>query len=456
VTQVAPLAFLSALNWLDGTPLLTTMESYRQTILTEALYTFRPDGSPLYRRVLTGRAKKSFNTTDAVLASQYKLLCWQAAGGKGNQVYLVASDLGQANDDLDLTKKLVRLNPILDQEVTIKQTTIERKDGHGFIEILPAKDAQGLHGKTYLFLVIDELHTQKTYDLLQALELDRTRPDAMQWFASYASLYRHTGIPLVDIQKQYESRSDPRLFVSWYAGTIEEACPSLDGPLGPTRADIEDAQRSLPTWIFRRLYLNQPGQPDCAAYDALMIEGAVVTGRLVLPPVYGERDEAFVDLSGGHGDDAVLGIASNIGGKGILKLLVDQGPRTNRTFSPDGSVKKFADILKLYHLTTVTGDAYAAMWPVKAFEKNGILYRPSELNRSQIYGAFEPLLNSGRVELLDHPKLMQQLIGLVRKGEKIDHESGEHDDWSNAACGAITLVTQQIQHTGWMQKIEGF
>src|SRR5687767_3874638 len=118
--QVHPLTFYGHLQWIDGAPLLDRMEPYRQKIQSDALYTFRPDGSILHKRVLTGRAKKTFKTSDAVLAALYKLLAWKAAGHRGNQIYFVASDLGQANDDLDLAKKIVRCNPILEDEVTIK------------------------------------------------------------------------------------------------------------------------------------------------------------------------------------------------------------------------------------------------------------------------------------------------------------------------------------------------
>jgi hypothetical protein len=452
MSQVHPLTFLSALRGIDERPVLETMPDWRQRILTEALFTFRQDGFPQYNRILTGRAKKQYKTTDAVLAGLYKLLVWKAAGGKGNQVFFVASDLGQADDDLDLAKKLIRLNPILEDEVVIKTRVIERRDGRGFIEILPANDAQGLHGKTYLLLIIDEFHTQKTYDLLQALELDRTRSDAVQYFASYASMYRHQGVPLVDMQKQFADGTDPRLYVSWYAGSIEDASPGLDPA---TRASIEDAKRSLPSWIFRRLYLNLPGQPDGAAFDAEQVEGAIIPGRKVLRPQPGVALQAFCDLSGGRNDDATLAIAHNRDGVGVLNLLIDQGAkaRVNGVFSPESAVKRFAMVLKQFGLSTVTGDQYAAEWPIGSFQQHNITYKKSALNRSQIYSSFEPLLNSGKVELLDSPKLLQQLIGLVRKGERIDHASGDHDDLANSCCGALTLVTQQAQAQAYMVNI---
>lgn len=439
--QIDPLTFFAHLHWIDGRPLLEVMEEYRRRILSEALYTFRPDGAPLYRRVLTGRAKKNSKTSDAVLAALYKLLVWKSAGKQGNETFFVASDLGQANDDLDLAKKLVRMNPVLAEEVTIKANVIERKDGRGFLEILPAGDAAGLHGKTYLFLVVDELHTQRDYRVLEALELDRTRPDAMQWFASYASIYRMPGVPLNDILRQHEKGADPRLYVSWYSGTIEEANPSLNGPIGPTLDDIEDARRSLPSWIFRRLYHNLPGQPDGSALSAERVEDCIVRGRKALPPSPGIQYAAFVDMSGGGADDSTLAIGHLDGqGKAVLDVLLDQGPRSKGAFSPEQAVARFADVLKQYRAVVVTGDRYAGEWPRQAFQKHGIVYQAAEKTRSELYANLEPLLNSGQVELLDHPTMEAQLIGLIRKGEKIDHPPGEHDDFANAAAGAVALL----------------
>jgi hypothetical protein len=205
--------------------------------------------------------------------------------------------------------------------------------------------------------------------------------------------------------------------------------------------DILDAELALPSWIFRRLCLNLPGQPDGAAFNADVVEGCVMAERTVLPPFSDAQYVAFCDLSGGGADDATLAIACVRDGKGILSVLMDQGARTNGTFSPDDTVAKFAEVCKQYRCTTIIGDRYAAQWPIKAFEKHGIIYRPATRNRSQLYAALEPLLNSGQVELLDHPKLFSQLIGLVRKGEKIDHGPGEHDDWSNACAGALVSLS---------------
>src|SRR5262249_45310698 len=53
-----------------------------------------------------------------------------------------------------------------------------------------------------------------------------------------------------------------------------------------------------------------------------------------------------------------------------------------------------------------------------------------------------PTLNAGEVELLDLPKLQEQLLTLVVRGGRIDHQAGDHDDWANAASGTIWLVRE--------------
>ena len=36
--------------------------------------------------------------------------------------------------------------------------------------------------------------------------------------------------------------------------------------------------------------------------------------------------------------------------------------------------------------------------------------------------------------------IVEQLLGLVWKGGRIDHAAGEHDDWANAAAGVVARV----------------
>ena len=139
------LEYFSHLRWIDGTPLLDTIEPYRRDIFTRALDTFRPDGVPVVNFVVAGRAKKNSKSTDLVLAALYVLDIRQSV--QGNDCYIIANGLDQAADDLDLAKKLVAINPDLSSELEVMQKEIRRRDGGGSLQILPAHDAISLHGK---------------------------------------------------------------------------------------------------------------------------------------------------------------------------------------------------------------------------------------------------------------------------------------------------------------------
>jgi hypothetical protein len=64
-----------------------------------------------------------------------------------------------------------------------------------------------------------------------------------------------------------------------------------------------------------------------------------------------------------------------------------------------------------------------------------------------------PLLNSGKVELLDNRKLVSQLCSLERRvgrgtgRDSIDHPVGGHDDIANSVCGALVLVANSMDRT---------
>ena len=123
------LQFFEKLQWLDGRPLLKTIEPYRRHIFTEALDSFDPDGRPSFNLVLCGRAKKNWKTADLILAGLYRLLVWPS--DKGNDGFILANDEGQAGDDLSLAKKLIPANDVLRHELKLSPKAITRKDGKG-------------------------------------------------------------------------------------------------------------------------------------------------------------------------------------------------------------------------------------------------------------------------------------------------------------------------------------
>jgi len=111
-------------------------------------------------------------------------------------------------------------------------------------------------------------------------------------------------------------------------------------------------------------------------------------------------------------------------------------------------VHEFSELLKSYRIGTVRGDRYAGEWPREQFRKHGIDYLPADKNKSELYGALLPLLNSRRVDLLDDKKLIAQLVALERRTargglDSIDHAPGSHDDVANCVAGALLAANFQ-------------
>jgi hypothetical protein len=245
------------------------------------------------------------------------------------------------------------------------------------------------------------------------------------------------------------------MYFSWYGGDFTTDSALVDATpeqrANPSMASwgsdgyLEQQRRRLPTHKFRRLHLNLPGAPDGAAFDGNRVMDAIVTGRRQLARVEGAAYHAFVDMSGGSSDDAALAIAHRDAEtkRTVLDALVCQVGAP--PFNPRDAVRKFAGELKAWGLARVTGDAYAGQTFRRDFEDLGVAYAVSTRSKSDLYDAFEPKLNSGDVELLDHPKLTEQLLTLVLRSGKIDHLPGDHDDFANAAAGAVWLAADRGQ-----------
>jgi len=445
--QPSPEAFFSHLKWLDGRPLLDTIERYRARIFEEALYTFRDDGTPQYNLVLAGRAKKNWKSTDLILAALYRFLAWESPAG--NDGFLLANDEGQSGDDLSLAKKLVAVNPALAHEIEVRAKELVRVDGRGSLRILPAQDAIGAHGKTALFVGYDEIHGYRSWDLFEALAPDPTRPDVLTWVTSYDTVFNSPGAPLHDMKAAARRGDDRRMYYSWYSG---DTCTDSDFAIlddaelraNPSIASwpegreyLEQQRRRLPRHKYRRLHLNLPGLPEGAALAPDAVMDAIVAGRRRLDPEPGRAYVAFVDMSGGSSDDAVLAIAhkDENSDRAVLDFISKQN--ASPPFNPRVAVQLFTGLLKRYGLSRVIGDAYAGETYRQDFLQHGITYQRAASPKSALYEALDPLLNAGEVELLDVPQLQEQLLGLVWRGQRIDHLAGEHDDFANAAAGAL-------------------
>ena len=174
------------------------------------------------------------------------------------------------------------------------------------------------------------------------------------------------------------------------------------------------------------------------------IEAVVVPGRYELPPVSEIRYRAFVDPSGGTADSMTLAVGHREDGRIVLDVLRESKP----PFSPEQVVREYSSLLDRYRIHAVTGDRYGGDWPREQFRNSGIRYDVSDLVKTDLYRELLPSINSARIELLDHPRMVSQMLGLERRTarggrDSIDHGPQGHDDLANVVAGVHYLVEKK-------------
>jgi hypothetical protein len=116
-------------------------------------------------------------------------------------------------------------------------------------------------------------------------------------------------------------------------------------------------------------------------------------------------------------------------------------------FSPFDVVDEFSELLKNYRITKVVGDQYGGEFVKEPFRKHGIAYEVSKQVKSDLFRDLLPLLNSGRIMLPRHDRLVAQIVGLERRvsrggKDSIGHPPHGHDDVANAVAGAVVAATR--------------
>jgi hypothetical protein len=174
-----------------------------------------------------------------------------------------------------------------------------------------------------------------------------------------------------------------------------------------------------------------------------VVDAATILGRHELPRIDGVGYEAHIDPSGGSSDSMTLGISHMEGERVILDCIRERKP----PFSPDDVAKEFAGVIKSYGIASARSDRYAGLWPRERFAVHGVDVQSATLTTSDLYLALLPILNSGRADLLDHPRLINQLCALERRTGRgkdvIDHPPGQHDDIITAVAGCIVAASQR-------------
>jgi hypothetical protein len=327
------------------------------------------------------------------------------------------------------------LSPLL-----IRETREEIELSNRVTILILSADFRSLRGYTAVAGIVDEV----------AFLMDEgARPD-FEVIRALRPALATTGGPLICISSPYAKRG--ALYSAWKAHFAKDGDPIIvwQSPsvlMNPTlateaieRAREEDPEAAGAEW-------DAQFRADIESFVSQeAVDACVVPGRFELPPVSHLWYTAFVDPSGGSADSFTLAIGHEEKGVRILDCIRERKP----PFSPEAVVEEYVALLKEYGVRTVTGDRYAGEWPREAFRKHWIDYVPAEKTKSDLYLELLPLINSGKVELLDNDRLINQLCRLERRTarsgkDSVDHPPHGHDDLINAAAGDLILSRELVE-----------
>lgn len=387
--------------------------------------------------VIGRRGGKSFITA---LVGVY-LACFRdytphLAPGERATVMLIAADRKQARVLFRYVRALITETPMLAKLVVAETSDGLELANRVNIEIHTAS-FRAVRGYTVAAALLDEIAFWRSDDsanpdreIVAAIRPALTTiPNAL--LIGLSSPYARRGV-LWDMYNRHYGRDSDVLVVQAHSRTMNPSLPQsvVD------RAYADDPVSAAAEYgaVFR---------PDVEGF--LRAEWIAVAHRHELPPVFGTSYFAFVDPSGGGADAFTLAIAHREGEAVVVDLCRGRRP----PFSPESVVEDYAALLKRYGCYKVTGDRYGGDWPAEAFRRHGITYEPAQKPKSDLYLEVEPLFAQGRVRLPDVPELVRELQQLERRTgagrDRVDHPPRGHDDYANAAAGALWLAGKQRQ-----------
>lgn len=359
------------------------------------------------------------------------------APGERGTIMVIAADKKQARTILRYVAAMLNGIEMLKDKVVRETAAGFDLDNEVSIEVGTAS-FRSSRGYTYVAVLADEIAFWRTDDaaepdfaILDAIRPGMaTIPNAMLlcmsspyarkgalWDA-FRRFYGKDGAPLV--WKATTREMNPTVPQSYVDNALErDHASAMAEYMAEFRSDIE-------AFVTREV-----------------VEACVTPGVFERPFVRGVKYRAFVDPSGGSNDSFTMAITHREDDRIILDLARERKP----PFSPEATIAEFCKTLKDYGIHEVTGDRYGGEFPREHFRKHGIEYRLSDKVRTDLYIELLPNLNSGKADLLDHPTLVNQIVGLERRvsrggKESIDHAPGGHDDIANSVAGAIWLCSE--------------
>jgi hypothetical protein len=362
--------------------------------------------------------------------------------GETGTLMIVGADIAQAVIVLDRIEAKLRTSPLMRQLVK-SRTQYQLKLSNGILVQVKAPNFRRIRGSTLIAFIGDEICHWPTDEgsanpdtaICAAVRPALSTTRGMMFLSS--SPYSKRGELYSLWKKHYGPEGDPKIIVS--QATSRQMNPTL------SQATVDRAMERDPA-DARAEWLAEFRSDIGAFVDRDIIIACTMSGIRELPPAREISYQCFVDPSGGSSDSFTLCIGHFDGTRDVC--VADCLREWVPPFSPEIVVAEIAQLLKSYHISSVIGDRFGGEWVREVFMKHAVSYELSAMTKSQLYGALLPLLNSGRIDLLDNQRLMMQLVNLERRTarsskESIDHPPGQHDDLANvvAGIGALCIAT---------------
>jgi hypothetical protein len=358
------------------------------------------------------------------------------APGERGTVLTIATNSKQARVIFRYMRALLTRIPMLAKLVERETADAFDLSNGTTIEVHPVS-MRTTRGYTIVAALCDEIAfwphddaAEPDYEVLNALRPGMaTIPNAMLLSAS--SPYARRGALWDAYRRHYGRDGDPVLV--WRAAT-RMMNPTVGQAVIDAATEADPASAAA-EWLaeFRS---------DIESFIAReAVEACIEWGVRERPPLPNIAYRAFVDPSGGRSDSMTLAIAHRDGNVSVIDAIREVKP----PFSPESAVGEFAQLLKSYRVHRIQGDRYGGEWPVEQFRKHNITYEGAPKPKSDLYRDLLPWVNSRLLDLLDHPKLVNQLASLERRTarggrDSIDHAPGAHDDIANAVGGVVGSI----------------
>lgn len=383
--------------------------------------------------LVVGRRGGKTNTSAllAIYEAVFNNHAEKLAPGEVATVMLIAADRKQARSAFRYISGLLNGNPMFQKLIVREDKESIELSNRCAIEVGTAS-FRSVRGYTVPCIIADEVAFWRSedsanpdFEILNALRPAMATLNGK--LIALSSPYARRGA-LWDSYKRYFGKDSEILVAQAPSRTMNPALPEKV---------VEQAMQRDPS-AAKAEYLAQFRTDVETFISRESLEACMVPKRLELKPIPQIKYTAFTDPSGGSKDAWTLAIAH----KEDDVVVIDAVRAIKPPFSPAAVVEQYAALLKQYKIDEVTGDRYAGEFPRELFSKAGISYKISDRPRSDLYRDTLPLINSGRVELLDNTEILTQFTGLERRTSRsgkdsIDHAPGAHDDLANAVAGAI-------------------